>query len=142
MVNIQAQEVVQAARKLINTPFIHQGRLPGVGVDCIGLPILVAKALKLGDYDRSDYRRYPDGTMKEQIAAVCQPVKIQPGALLVFKISVAEQHCGFVSQYNRGAFGLIHAWDIVGKVVEHRLTQYWIKKTVGCYGLPGVDYHG
>ena len=132
--------VVKAARDLIGTPFIHQGRVPGVGVDCVGVPILVAKSLGLGDFNQINYRRYPDGQLKRIIEDICQPIGIQPGALLLFKISVEEQHCGIVSNFKPNQLGLIHAWDIAKKCVEHRLTKDWLAKATGCYGLPGVAY--
>jgi hypothetical protein len=36
--------IVQHVRTCKGTPFQHQGRLPGVGLDCIGLAIEAAKA--------------------------------------------------------------------------------------------------
>ena len=136
---ILPSQVVAEAFLLINTPYQHQGRIPGLAIDCIGLPIIVAKNLGLGDFDRIDYGRSPDGTFKEKIEAVCQPIVIQPGALVIFRISVEAQHCGIVTEHPLGGEGLIHAWDIAGKVVHQRMGD-WRKKIVGCYGLPGVSY--
>lgn len=134
-------DVYLKARELVNTPYLHQGRLAGIAIDCIGVPIWVAHQLELGDFDKADYPRSPDGSMVELIIEVCSPEVIQAGVLLVFEISGIAQHCGLVSDYQDG-YGLIHAWDIAGKVCEHRLTKDWIKKVVGCYGLPGVPYDG
>ena len=129
------------ARELINTPYQHQGRKKGVGIDCIGVPIWVAEELGLGNFDKIDYPRVPDGTMEKLIAQNCTQELLQPGVLLVFRISVEAQHCGIVSNY-MGGQGLIHAWDVAKKVVEHKLTKDWVKKVVGCYGLPGINYYG
>ena len=137
---ISQHQAVKAARTFLNTPFQHQGRVKGVGIDCIGLPIMVAKSLNLGDFDQADYPRNQDCSMLEKISNVCVPVVIQPGALLVFKISVAAVHCGIVALNQEGSLNLIHAWDVAGKVVEHKLTKDWTSKIVGCYGLPGVNY--
>ncbi len=137
---ISPLQVVISSREFLNTPFQHQGRVKGVGIDCIGLPIVVAKSLNLGDFDKSDYPRNPDGSMLPLIKNVCQPIVIQQGALLVFKISQVAQHCGIVTHYVLGGYGLIHAWDVAGKVAEHKLTKDWLDKVVGCYGLPGVRY--
>jgi hypothetical protein len=134
-------EVYLKARELVDTPYLHQGRLAGIAIDCIGVPIWVASELRLGDFDKSDYPRAPDGSMVELITSVCSNEIIQAGVLLVFEIGGVAQHCGIVSIYQNG-LGLIHAWDIAGKVCEHRLTQDWINKVVGCYGLPGVVYNG
>lgn len=37
------QQIVCSARKRIGTPFKHQGRKAGVGLDCIGLVVDVFK---------------------------------------------------------------------------------------------------
>lgn len=132
-------DVYLKARQLIDTPYVHQGRKAGIAIDCIGVPVWVARELGLGDFDKEDYPRSPDGSMVELITEVCSREIIQPGVLLVFKISGTAQHCGIVSLY-QGNFGLIHAWDIAGKVCEHRLTKDWLDKVVGCYGLPFVKY--
>jgi cell wall-associated NlpC family hydrolase len=77
--------------------------------------------------------------MQPLVEEICSNEVLQPGVLLLFKISSTAQHCGIVSLY-QNSLGLIHAWDIAGKVVEHKLTSDWINKVVGCYGLPGVHY--
>lgn len=53
-------EIVSAARECIGTPFVHQGRQKGVGLDCVGLVRYPAEKLGLdvGDYD--GYSRQPD----------------------------------------------------------------------------------
>lgn len=133
------QDIVFEARKLVGTPYQHQGRLAGVGVDCIGVPILVARELGLGDFNDLEYGREPDGSLLPKIKGVCQPIEIQSGVLLIFKISSVAQHCGILSEIDKNVYGLIHAWDIADKVVEQRLGD-WRKKIVGIYAFPGVDY--
>ncbi len=48
-------DVYTEARELIGTPYVHQGRKKDIGIDCIGVPIWVAKRLDLGDFDKLDY---------------------------------------------------------------------------------------
>jgi hypothetical protein len=136
---ITTEQVFLAARELVGAPYKHQGRSKELGLDCIGLPILVCQQLNLGDFDRKDYPRAPNGTLLPLVEQHCTLETLQPGVLLLFKISATAQHCGIVSLFN-GGFGLIHGWDIAERVVEHKLTQDWKDKTVGCYGLPGVSY--
>jgi cell wall-associated NlpC family hydrolase len=133
-------QVFLTARKLIGAPYRHQGRSKKLGVDCIGLPLYVCKQLNLGDFNRIDYPRTPNGTLQPEIEQICAPIVLQTGALLLFKISATAQHCGIISLY-QGDFGLIHAWDIAERVVEHKLTQDWKNKIVGCYGFPGISYY-
>ena len=155
--SITGTDVCLAARELIGTPYLHQGRKAGMGIDCIGVPIVVADRLGLGNFDRLDYSKTPDGTLLDKIAEVCNSsVILSPGVLLVFKIKFVPQHCAIVSNYSRllgkntisqnatykesNTLGIIHAWDVVGKVVEHQLTSDWMNRIVGCYGFPGVKY--
>lgn len=51
--------VIAAARGWLDTPFHHQGRLKGVGVDCIGLVVGVARELGVGIYDEAELARQP-----------------------------------------------------------------------------------
>src|SRR5438034_10631009 len=54
-------EVVERARACIGTPFRHQGRLPGRGLDCVGIVIHVANALGFKEsFDFRVYSRFPD----------------------------------------------------------------------------------
>ena len=143
---ISGSHVYLKARELVGSPYVHQGRMKGVGIDCLGVVIWAAQNLGLDITDVSNYPRNPDGTMKDKIAAVCPTIQIQPGALLVFAISEYPQHCGIVSSYQPPyssfgeGLGLIHAWDIADQVVEHWLNDEWRDRIVGCYGLPGVTY--
>lgn len=142
---ISPSHVFLAARELIESPYVHQGRKKGVGIDCLGVVIWTANYLNLDIEDVNNYPRKPDGTMNDKIAAVCPQIELQTGALLVFTINEYPQHCGIVSNYqppysSKMGLGLIHAWDIVEMVVEHRLNRKWLNRVVGCYGLPGVSY--
>jgi cell wall-associated NlpC family hydrolase len=136
---VTTEQVFLAAREFVDAPYRHQGRSKELGVDCIGLPLMVCQQLQLGDFNRADYPRAPNGTLQPLVEEICNQEILQPGVILLFKISATAQHCGIVSFY-RQDLGLIHAWDIAQRVVEHKLTQDWIGKTVGCYGLPGVNY--
>ena len=58
---IPAERVLTEARSWMGTPWHHQARLKGVGVDCIGLVVGVCSALGLPLEDSKNYARYPDG---------------------------------------------------------------------------------
>jgi cell wall-associated NlpC family hydrolase len=42
-----AHNMVLAARECLGTPFQHQGRVPGVGLDCVGVAIYAAREVGL-----------------------------------------------------------------------------------------------
>jgi hypothetical protein len=62
-----------------DTPFHHQARLEGVGVDCVGLVISVAREMGAvpADWDVGGYGRVPDGKrlvhhLSERLVPVAQ----------------------------------------------------------------------
>jgi cell wall-associated NlpC family hydrolase len=131
-------EIVACARSYDSVPYHHQGRIRA-GLDCIGLAIAVCRDLDLGDFDFTAYSREPDGvTLIAEIEKICIPVqKYQTGDLLVFKIRRLPQHCGIVTDLM--GEGLIHAYQSIGKVAEHALTDWWVERIVAAYRLPGVE---
>jgi len=140
MMDVRPMNIVVAARTMLGTPFHHQGRAPGAGVDCIGLIVCTAQILELPLEDRTDYAREPslDKLMKEIQA---QFTKVpegehQWGDVLVFWVnpkSKHPQHIAFLTDK-----GMLHTWAGVGRVVEHHFTDRWRKRLVGIYRLPGV----
>lgn len=133
-------EVIKIARSLINTPYQHQGRTPQVGLDCIGLIIIVGHTLNLFDYNYTNYSRAPDGQLLVNIEKHCVKLPdLTEGALAVFALSPIPHHVGIISKF-RGNWGLIHAYQNTGKVREHEFIKWWRDKLVGVYKLPNVNY--
>jgi NlpC/P60 family putative phage cell wall peptidase len=134
------EQIIQEARTFIGTPFHHQGRLKGIGVDCVGLVALVGKTLSIFDYDSTDYSKFPDGkTLMNQVNKAFVPVdadKMQIGDIIVFWIvnPRVPTHLGILTDH-----GFIHTYETIGKVVEHRLNDTWKKRIVGVYKYPGVE---
>lgn len=128
-----ADDIVSAARQLIDTPFVHQGRLPGIGLDCAGLAIATATALGLPVADRTDYGRNPSGGLLEA-ALDAQPClrrilsAPQPGDILLMRFAGDPQHLAILA----GAT-MIHAWSTVGKVCEHDFDAAWQRRVVRVY---------
>lgn len=134
-------DVVTAARGHLGTRWVHQGRLPGVALDCAGLVILVARQLGLvpPDFDMNGYSRTPDGSM----SAVCDGRMtridaLELGAVLVLQTDVEPQHMGIVGDYRHGGWSLIHASSSAGRAVETRLLFARNQVLRGTYRLPGV----
>lgn len=137
---VDAPDVYLTAREFVGTPYLDHGRSIDTGLDCIGLPLLVARTLDLGIVSEERYSNSsPDGLIDAHINRKCEKYVLVPGVLCTFKIKGVPSHCGIISKYMDG-LGLIHAWDIVGRVVEHRLTKNWRDRAIDCYKLPLVDY--
>lgn len=125
------QDVVNEARTWIGTPFHHQARLKGHGVDCIGLVVGVAGALGLQHADRSDYSRLPDGiTLAAELNAQMFKVeKMQAGDVLLFAMPKLPRHVAICSTNGR----MVHATSLVDKCVEVTIDKTWLRALRGVY---------
>ena len=135
-------EVVARARSWCGTRWQHQGRLQGVGVDCVGL-IAEAGRDVLSVDEAANYQRRPDGvTLKAKLEQYLTPIAladIQPGDVLLFATSGRPDHVGLVGDYPAaGELSLIHAYVKLRKVVEHRLDDHWKRQAVAAYRIPGL----
>lgn len=138
-------DVVAAARQWADTPFHHQARLKGVGVDCVGLVIGVARELGLiaPDFDVVGYPRVPDGTSLMALAAThMQAIErnsMQPGDVVVVSFDRDPQHLGILGDYRHGGLSIIHAAGLTGRVIETRLMFTEQMKFVAAFALPWVE---
>ncbi|MBD2694438.1 NlpC/P60 family protein [Anabaena catenula] len=128
-------EIVTTAREWLGTPYHHQARAKGVGVDCIGLVLGVLKELGVYTFDFTDYDRTPDSTVLQSLLEehCTQTDNPEPGDIHLFRIKRNPQHVGLCSD-----IGLIHAYQGVGKVVEHTLDEFWQRRIIKSFILPGI----
>lgn len=133
-------EVISAARACVGTPFRHQGRIPGVALDCAGLVVAVAEMLGIPHADQTGYGRLPsngqlEAALDEQTClnrALGDPL---PGDVLLMTFTKHPQHLGIFTGEN-----LIHSWQIAGKVAEHRMDAAWLRRVVRIYRFVGVAH--
>ena len=145
MSTVTRADVVAAARGWLDTPFHHQARLKGVGVDCAGLVIGVARELGLvaPDFDVSGYARQPDGVSLigwcDQYMARVPQDQMQPGDVIVVAFDVDPQHLGILGDYRHGGLSIIQSLGVTARrVVETRLMFSSAMRYVAAYRLPGV----
>lgn len=132
------QDIVNEARKWLGTPYHHQGRVLGHGVDCIGLIVEVARALNLTDKDAMDYGRMPDGNrlismLREHAGKEKKISEADPGDILLFRFIRQPRHVAIMTDR-----GIIHAYAQFGKVVEHRADDRFMQQAVCAFEFPGV----
>lgn len=136
--------IVAEARTWLDTPFHHQGRVKGVGVDCAGVPIGVAQACGLDWADVAGYGRVPrNGVFQATVQAALQRIAladVQPGDLMTFAWRSEPQHIAVVSQL--GPLRIIHAWQDAGRCVENDLDATWHGRLRGCYRWPELIGEG
>ena len=129
-------DIVDKAREYIGTPYKHQGRLKGVGVDCIGLVICVAKELGLSAYDTTDYGRIPqrDFLLHESRKNMHEISygDIEPGDVILFEfIKGYPQHFAIYA----GNEYIIHSYESNESVVEHRMCGAWKRRIAGVFRI-------
>lgn len=128
-----------AARAYLGVPFLHQGRNPDVGIDCIGLLVLAARdcGLALDEHDRCNYPRNPSGGLLEQHlrAAFGAPAAgLLPGDVVAIRYCGPVRHVGIVGEL-KGTLTLIHtsAAPSVGRVTEHLINANWRRRIANAY---------
>jgi NlpC/P60 family putative phage cell wall peptidase len=137
MQTVTRAEFLAELRTWIGTPYRHQGRLKGIGVDCVGLVIGAARECGIADVQVTGYDRRPDGTLLSRMLEHVSPVafnEAQPGDVLLFQFATVAMHIGVLSAPDM----LIHAYMPNRKVVEHRLDDAWLAKVAGAFQVPGV----
>lgn len=125
--------VVEAARACVGTPFLHQGRTPGVGLDCVGLVRWPQVALGVSDEDFRQYGPMPNPQRMEMLLKEhFVPISVQdltPGDILWFKITSIPQHLAIYT-----GISIIHAVSSGPKcVVEHGYRFPWPKRVAGVF---------
>lgn len=124
----------EAARRYIGVPFLHQGRNPAVGIDCIGLGQLACRDCGLVVPDWTDYGRDPyngllEGRLSEIFGAPLPLSQMRPGDIVAIFYGGALRHVGIVGERDYAGESylmLIHTDSRMGKVTEHRIDEGWM----------------
>ena len=124
-----AEKIIEAARSYVDTPFHHGGRLPGVGLDCIGVIVCAAKAAGVKHHDVAAYPLRPNGQLRTELSAQLDRVeKAEPGDVLEMSFGGEPHH---VAIYTGDT--LIHAYATVRKCVEQPMVAAWWLRVRGIY---------
>jgi cell wall-associated NlpC family hydrolase len=135
------EEIVRTAREIIGVPWIHQGRDPKSGLDCLGFLIYIGK--KIGylepDFDYNTYHTDPDGlVLIEELRKKMDEISIKDldeGDIPVIRMPNEKlpRHVGILA---KGTFemNIIHALreKTIGKVVEEPYRR-WRKYTTHAF---------
>lgn len=132
-----ADEVLAAARAELETPFRHQGRLPGKALDCAGLAVVVAKhwhePVEPAAYGRSPHQGLLEYWLEQQPFLERIP-KPEVGALLLMRFSKEPQHLAVCAGDT-----IIHSYGQIGKVTEHRFSDVWRARVVRTYRFKDLE---
>jgi cell wall-associated NlpC family hydrolase len=130
-------QITAAALSMVDTPFHAQGRLPGVGLDCIGVMVCAALACGIPIKDRTDYPLRANGELKKELEARLTRVYGAPqeGDILMMRWTGEPHHVAIYISENR----IVHAYVGVGKCVVQTYNDYWREKVRGVYRFPEVQ---
>lgn len=133
-------KIITTARSYLGTPFHHQGRLKGVGVDCIGLIVCVLRDLGIEVNDSFDYNGHPDSEflkhkLREHFNEI-DPNAARDGDIFLFHIGRNPQHLAFVTKTY--PHSIIHTHQGVGKVVETHIGS-WCERISAAFQIPGIE---
>lgn len=135
-----SNDIIAAARFCIGTKWMHQGRKPNVGIDCVGIPLWCGNSLGIFNppYEPPPYQREAHweefvGNFQEQCAEK-DVREAAPGDILCFRQDKFPCHCGILTA--DGTF--VHAFLLRKKVVEERYTDQWKRETRAVFSFPGV----
>jgi len=136
------EDILTEARRWVGTPFHHQGRALGVGVDCAGVVAGIAHNLGISDFDRLDYAPIPNKRELEQVLdehlmalSLPDPRRVdEPAAVLLMQFAAEPQHVAILTERD----SIIHAYSRVGRCVEHRFAPVWRGRVIKAYRFPGV----
>lgn len=138
--------IVACARTHVGVRFLHQGRNPATGLDCLGLLIATARQAGItlhgqcpSTLDDRQYSSRPDTQyLQAMLDRYLQPVDTaEIGDVLLLRIHQRPQHLALVSDYPAlGELGMIHAYAVARRVVEHRLDAEWREQIAQIYRLP------
>lgn len=136
-------DLLEVARSWMGTPFHHQQRKRGVGVDCAGLLVEVARECgwEIQDDPRKDYSRFPVVgkplfNMVAGQSVQIPPEQVQVGSIYLFWVrrATVPQHMGLCSGDNK----IIHAWYEAKRVCEITLDPYWTQRIFATFDFEGV----
>lgn len=114
-----SDEIINAARDVIGTPFKHQGRLPGIALDCAGVIVHVLESVGVPYNDLYGYSRLPhNGRLKAALDSQSSLIRVsnfEPGDVLLMRFGKEPTHLAIFAGST-----IIHAYELVEKVCEHR----------------------
>ena len=136
---ITAQDIISEAETWIDTPFKHQGRLKGIGVDCYGLIVEIARHFNITNYREANYGRVPQPRLmwKELRTQMCESnlTNAKPGYVFFMAFNKQPMHLALYDGEN-----IIHALSTAKKCIKQRFTPELQRLVRGVFYYKGVKY--
>ena len=143
--------LIVSARGWINTPYVHQASLKGVGCDCLGLlrgvwrECVGPEPEALPPYSPDWAEATGRETLYETLSRYLREIPVDgiksgaeapPGAIVLFRMiqDGPAKHCGILAEKD-GAPSLIHARQNK-RVNEETFTTAWRRKVAFAFEVP------
>lgn len=134
------EDIVLEARKWLGVPWRHLGR-NRAGIDCVGLGIVVCKAVGIQVQDLQTYSRVPNASLIEHLYQVAEEISFaeaKPGDFYAIKDRGYPFHVAFKSEkYNLPH--IIHAHAQRRMVVEEPFINEWPSLVTHAFRLGGLE---
>lgn len=134
---IKVSDILKYARETIGTPYHHQGRVIGRGLDCIGVAIYVAQKLGVQYLDLPAYGASPHkgllNEMMDKQPCLEHVYEMKPGDILQMKFVQDPQHVAIFTGTT-----IIHCSMETGRVVEHHLDSESLANVTKIYRFVGA----
>ena len=135
MTPAQRAAVVLEARSWLGTPYVHMGKIKGVGVDCAQLLILtysnagVVELFDPGTYTYDWFLHRSEEIYQGWLSKHCHKVDSpMVGDIAAYRIGRTVSHAGIITEPGY----LIHAYRLHGKVdkaelrsLENKFDSFW-----------------
>jgi len=145
---ITRQMIVDEALTWEGTPYAHQGRLKGIGCDCVGLVLGVLQNVGVFSPETLDalpknyspnWHLYSNEQVLlsyvEQLGGIEKhPLDMVPGDVLCLHYGQSTSHSAILLPKNK----LIHALVELDKVVIQPITKDYRQRITKVYEVPGV----
>lgn len=123
---IAVSDFLAEVRSLVGTPYAHRGRLPGVALDCIGVPIVALRRCGVDVPEPAPYGQLMPGGLIDGLRLYCDEIErelAQPGDVVVMLWGDVPCHVGVLIDRRRdGVFWMVRAHAHAGFVRSAPLT--------------------
>jgi cell wall-associated NlpC family hydrolase len=141
--SVSRKLVCEVAMSYLGTPFHHQGRFKGVGLDCAGLIVGISQECKLYKdkvEDIKGYSRIPDGkTLRDVLLKGTKGEKpiseLKEGDIILMRFHREPQHLGLYMPNNQ----MIHSYEGIGKVVIHDFDEKWKNRVISIFEFHNIE---
>lgn len=140
---VKRNEIIEAAETMLGLPFLHQGRNPDIGVDCVGLLVVMGSKIGYPDLvDAEAYKRTPSSAViKSVLAQNCDEIPLGEagvGDIYLMRMGgIKPRHTAIVYDDIDGERFIIHASKRGVKV--ERKDNYPAPWYVAAYRVRGLE---